>query len=80
MGWISRDAETALPNIYFFMGRIIFDFWSFYGVLSVPQGQSVIRKTKIVELFTNLLFLVGIGWYFPRIYHTNTKGNLGWYI
>jgi hypothetical protein len=27
-----------------------------------------------------ICFLVGIGWYFPGIYHTNIKGNLGWYI
>jgi hypothetical protein len=31
-------------------------------------------------LFTDLEFLVGIGWYFPGIYHTDTKGNLGWYV
>jgi hypothetical protein len=31
-------------------------------------------------LFTDLIFLVGIGWYFLGIYHINTKGNLGWYI
>jgi hypothetical protein len=24
--------------------------------------------------------LVGIGWDFPSIYHTDTKGKLGWYI
>jgi hypothetical protein len=27
-----------------------------------------------------LAFLVGIGWYFLSINHTDTKGKLGWYI
>jgi hypothetical protein len=48
MGWISRGAEKALlPNVLFFLtGWIIFDLWSFYGILSVLQGQSVITKSK----------------------------------
>jgi hypothetical protein len=29
-----------------------------------------------VELLTDLVFLVGIGWYFPGIHHTDTKGKL----
>jgi hypothetical protein len=33
---------------------------------------------KNLELDTDLVFLVGIGWYFPGIYHTNTKEKLGW--
>jgi hypothetical protein len=32
------------------------------------------------ELFTDLVFLVDIGWYFLGIYHTDMEGNLGWYI
>jgi hypothetical protein len=35
---------------------------------------------NLLKLFTDLVFLVGIGWYFFGIYHTDTKGNLGWYI
>jgi hypothetical protein len=31
-------------------------------------------------LFTESVLLVGIGWYFPGIYHTDTKGNLDWFI
>jgi hypothetical protein len=31
-------------------------------------------------LLTDSVFLVDIGWYFLGIYHTDTKGNLGWYI
>jgi hypothetical protein len=31
-------------------------------------------------LFSDLVFLVGIGWYFLGILPTNTKGKLGWYI
>jgi hypothetical protein len=31
-------------------------------------------------LLTDLVFLVGIGWYFFGILPTNTKGKLGWYI
>jgi hypothetical protein len=37
-------------------------------------------QPKILELFTDMVFLVGNGWYFPGIYYTNTKENLGWYI
>jgi hypothetical protein len=46
-GCISTDAEKSLPNIFFLMGQIIFFLWSFYGVLSDPQGQTIITKTKI---------------------------------
>jgi hypothetical protein len=34
-------------HIFFLTGRIIFEEWSFYGNLSVPQGKSVITKTEI---------------------------------
>jgi hypothetical protein len=47
MGGISKDAEKALPNVFFFTGWTIYDFWSFYGIFSVSQGQSIITKTKI---------------------------------
>jgi hypothetical protein len=33
-----------------------------------------------VELFSDLVFLVGIGWYFLGILPTDTEGKLGWYI
>ncbi len=33
-----------------------------------------------LELITDLVFLVGIGWYFLGILPTNTEGKLGWYI
>jgi hypothetical protein len=32
----------------------------------------------MIEFDSDLVFLVGIGWYFPGIYRTNTKGKLGW--
>jgi hypothetical protein len=35
---------------------------------------------KILDLFTDPVFLVGIGWYFLGILPTNTEGKLGWYI
>jgi hypothetical protein len=35
---------------------------------------------KKLELFTNLVFSVGIGWYFLGILPTETEGKLGWYI
>jgi hypothetical protein len=35
---------------------------------------------KKLELFTNLVFSVGIGWYFLGILPTDTEGKLGWYI
>jgi hypothetical protein len=47
MAQISKDAEKALLNAIFLMGWIFFDLWLFYGVLSIPQGQSIITKTKI---------------------------------
>jgi hypothetical protein len=34
----------------------------------------------MIELFTDLVFLVGISWYFLSILPTDTKGKLGWYI
>jgi hypothetical protein len=33
-----------------------------------------------LELFRNLVFLVGIGWYFLGILPTDTEEKLGWYI
>jgi hypothetical protein len=41
---------------------------------------SVTRASSALELITNLVFLVGIGWYFLGILPTNTQGKLGWYI
>ncbi len=34
--------------------------------------------TIIVELHLDLVFRFGIGWYFPGILPTDTKGKLGW--
>jgi hypothetical protein len=39
-----------------------------------------ILAAQILELITDLVFLVGIGWYFFGISPTNTKGKRGWYI
>jgi hypothetical protein len=43
-----------------------------------PFGINIVVKTgKILELLTGLVFLVVIGWSFPGIHHTHTKGKLG---
>jgi hypothetical protein len=47
MGQISREAEKALPDVFFFTGQIILEMWLLYGVLSILRGQSIITKTKI---------------------------------
>jgi hypothetical protein len=60
--------------------------WDFFAVhfelfLDVHgQGQDTIPEfwPKIVELFTKLVFLVGIGWYFTGILPTNPNRKLGW--
>jgi hypothetical protein len=46
------------------------------------QPASALRGSGAsrVEMFTNLVFLISIGWYFLGILPTNTKGKLGWYI
>ena len=38
------------------------------------------QKHKQLELYTGLVFLVGIGWYFAIILPTDTNGKLSWSI
>jgi hypothetical protein len=48
---------------------------------SCTQHDEILMCPLIfVELFTDSVFLVGIGWYFLGILPINTKGKLGWYI
>jgi hypothetical protein len=51
-------------------------------MLSIEPDLQEQEAPNILELFTDLVFLVGISWYFSSILPTNTeaKGSLGWYI
>ncbi len=40
--------------------------------------SALIHTIKTIDLYPNLVFWFGIGWYFPGIFPTNTKGKLGW--
>jgi hypothetical protein len=56
-------------------------FWfrnDFQHEVAVSLNHDVM--TPFLELFTDLVFLVGIGWNFLGILPTDTKGKLGWYI
>ncbi len=44
-----RYGKWPPGRIFFSTGLIIFEEWSFYGNLSVPQGKSVITKTEICD-------------------------------
>ncbi len=57
------------------------------GFLVVGGGKRTLdvfcflqKKPEMIELFTDLVLLVGIGWYFLGILPTDAKGKLSWYI
>jgi hypothetical protein len=43
----------------------------------VLADKEILETSRVAYQFG---ILVGIGWYFPSIYHTDTKGTLGWYF
>jgi hypothetical protein len=49
----------------------------FKGCESINKCWST-RLEVLLEFDIDLVFLVGIGWYFPCTHHTDTKGKIGW--
>ena len=47
---------------------------------SKVQNAELIRLAKVLELYTDSVFSVGIRSVFLGIYHTDTEGKLGRYI
>jgi hypothetical protein len=48
--------------------------------IALAAAMVIVVVVSKIELFTDSVFLVGIGWYFLGILPTNTEGKLGWYI
>jgi hypothetical protein len=53
--------------------------WTSLGADGMPD-KLIKEGLKQLELYPDLVFWFGIGWYFPGIFPTDTKGKLGWDI
>ncbi len=81
LSWGTKVVLRAFPQS---AGNTLnYSLQGYYELVVLPHWISILDfqvHWKILELFTYLVFLVGMGWYFLGILPTNTKGKLGWYI
>jgi hypothetical protein len=86
--WFRQEIVLGVTDVLRVQYRcaVVSVFWLWREIVLQQQGIGIQRSPpkgtvpKILEMFTDLVFSVGIGWYFLGILPTNIKGKLGWYI